>query len=107
MLHDSKMYIQLCMFVCVDFRRVTVSPILTSHVGLLQALQLCLPDLLTHYRQLEGLAVGEFPLDPVQELLCSVLQVTQKICNSVLATLSLSASSLLEEELGRFMQCKL
>ena len=105
MLHDSNMYMRI--FVCVDFSRVTVLPTLTTHVGLLQALQLCLPDLLTHYRQFEGLAVGEFPLDPVQELLCSVLQVTQKICNSVLATLSLSASSLLEEELGRFMQCKL
>ena len=46
-------------------------------------------------------------MDPVQVVLSTVLKVIQKICNSVLATLSLSAGSLLEEELGDTVQCKL
>ena len=46
-------------------------------------------------------------MEPVQVLLCSVVTVTQKICSSVLATLSLSTDSLLEEELGNTVQCKL
>ena len=80
---------------------------LSSHspyLGLLQALHLCLAEFLTHYKPPEVPSQGESPVDPVRALLCTVLTVSQKICESVLTTLSLSTGSLLEDELGKNVQ---
>ena len=73
------------------------------YVGLLQALHLCLAEFLTHYKPPEVPSLGESPVDPVQALLCRVLAVSQKICDSVITTLSLSTGSLSEEELGNYV----